>query len=214
MAQDGALQKGNDLANIRREMWRSRSLIIQVKMWNFRLDGPLLSAVLLDEKGYAMKKTLMALVAVATLAVSAMAAPAPAHAQRGVAAGVAAGLLGGAIIGGAIASGNGYYAPAIMDMDPAITDPVTVITAVRPTSPMTTMAAASGSGSVSGTAMAGGFAACGFAAEVHSSSLQTGPGVPGIRVFSGTSFALGLKKPFFQPSACERLLSIDCYALS
>ncbi|QPF86390.1 hypothetical protein IC762_08945 [Bradyrhizobium genosp. L] len=58
-----------------------------------------------------MKKTLLALCAVATLAVSAVAVPAPAHAQRGVAAGVAAGLLGGAIVGGAIASQNGYYGP-------------------------------------------------------------------------------------------------------
>ena len=57
-----------------------------------------------------MKKTLMALRAVATLAVSAVAVPAPAQAQRGVAAGVAAGLIGGAIVGGAIASQNGYYA--------------------------------------------------------------------------------------------------------
>ena len=56
-----------------------------------------------------MKKTLMALGAAATLAVSAVAIPAPAHAQRGVAAGVAAGLIGGAIVGGAIASQNGYY---------------------------------------------------------------------------------------------------------
>jgi hypothetical protein len=56
-----------------------------------------------------MKKTLMALAAVVTLAVSAVAVPAPAHAQRGVAAGVAAGLIGGAIVGGAIASQNGYY---------------------------------------------------------------------------------------------------------
>jgi hypothetical protein len=56
-----------------------------------------------------MRKTLAALAAVATLAVSAVAAPAPAHAQRGVAAGVAAGLIGGAIVGGAIASSNPYY---------------------------------------------------------------------------------------------------------
>jgi len=63
------------------------------------------------EKGEAMKKTLMALGAVAALAVSAVAMPAPAHAQRGVAAGVAAGLIGGAIVGGAIASQNGYYGP-------------------------------------------------------------------------------------------------------
>src|SRR5947199_10601993 len=56
-----------------------------------------------------MKKTLMALGAAAALTVSTLAAPAPAHAQRGVAAGVAAGLIGGAIVGGAIASQNGYY---------------------------------------------------------------------------------------------------------
>jgi hypothetical protein len=58
-----------------------------------------------------MKRTLMAIAAAATLVVSTLAAPAPAHAQRGVAAGVAAGLLGGAIVGGAIASQNGYYGP-------------------------------------------------------------------------------------------------------
>jgi hypothetical protein len=52
-----------------------------------------------------MKKKLMAIAAVATLAVSAVT---PANAQRGVAAGVAAGLIGGAIIGGALA-GPGYY---------------------------------------------------------------------------------------------------------
>jgi hypothetical protein len=63
-----------------------------------------------------MKKTLMAVVAVTALTVSAVAVPAPAQAQRGVAAGVAAGVIGSAIIGGAIASQNGYgpgyYAPA------------------------------------------------------------------------------------------------------
>ena len=60
-----------------------------------------------------MKKTLMALAAVTALTVSAVMVPAPAQAQRGVAAGVAAGLIGGAIVGGAIASqpGPGYYAP-------------------------------------------------------------------------------------------------------
>jgi hypothetical protein len=57
-----------------------------------------------------MRKTLMALAA-ATLPVSAVAVPAPAQAQRGVAAGVAAGLIGGAIVGGAIASQRGYYGP-------------------------------------------------------------------------------------------------------
>jgi hypothetical protein len=58
-----------------------------------------------------MRKSLVALAAVTTLAVSAVAAPAPAHAQRGVAAGVAAGLIGGAIVGGVIASQNPYYYP-------------------------------------------------------------------------------------------------------
>src|SRR5260370_42143035 len=56
-----------------------------------------------------MKRSMMAIAAAATLAVSALAAPAPAHAQRGVAAGVAAGLIGGAIVGGALASHAGYY---------------------------------------------------------------------------------------------------------
>src|SRR5512141_705334 len=64
---------------------------------------------LIHEKGKAMKKTLMAIGAAAVLAVSAVAMPAPAHAQRGVAAGVAAGLIGGAIVGGAIASQRNYY---------------------------------------------------------------------------------------------------------
>ena len=54
----------------------------------------------------------MALAAVASLAVSAVAAPQAAEARNGrIAAGVAAGLVGGAIVGGAIASQNGYYGP-------------------------------------------------------------------------------------------------------
>ena len=62
-----------------------------------------------------MKKLLLAVAAVATLAVAAVT---PAQAQRGVAAGVAAGIIGGAIVGGALASpyyygpGPGYYEPA------------------------------------------------------------------------------------------------------
>jgi hypothetical protein len=68
-----------------------------------------ISAVLLNQKGDAMRKTLMALAAVATLAISAVAAPAPAHAQRYLGAAVAGGLIGGAIVGGAIAAGPGYY---------------------------------------------------------------------------------------------------------
>ena len=58
-----------------------------------------------------MKKTFVALVAVATVAGSL--GTSPAHAQRGVAAGVAAGLIGGAIVGGAIAASRpAYAAPA------------------------------------------------------------------------------------------------------
>jgi hypothetical protein len=69
-----------------------------------------------NEKGEAMRKTLMALAAVATVAISALAAPAPAHAQRGLGAAIAGGIIGGAIIGGAVAGpgygyGPGYYGP-------------------------------------------------------------------------------------------------------
>ena len=53
----------------------------------------------------------MALAAVASLAVSAVVAPAPAYAQRGVAAGIAGGLIGGAIVGGALAGPGYYYGP-------------------------------------------------------------------------------------------------------
>ena len=53
-----------------------------------------------------MKKTLAALLAVASVAGSLSATPA--HAQRGVGAGVAAGLIGGAIVGGAIAASRPY----------------------------------------------------------------------------------------------------------
>ena len=52
----------------------------------------------------------MALAAVSTLAISAVVAPAPAHAQRGVGAAIAGGIIGGAIVGGALA-GPGYYGP-------------------------------------------------------------------------------------------------------
>jgi hypothetical protein len=55
-----------------------------------------------------MKKTLMAIGAVAALGLS---AASPAQAQRGVGAGIAAGLIGGAIVGGAIASSPYYYGP-------------------------------------------------------------------------------------------------------
>ena len=95
-----------------------------------------------------MKKTLLTLAAVSTLALSTIVAPAPAHAQRYLGAAIAGGLIGGAIVGGAIAASPGYYAPAT-------TAPVMAITAARPMSPLP---AATGSGSVSGTATAGGFA--------------------------------------------------------
>ncbi len=56
-----------------------------------------------------MRKTLIAIAAASTLALS-MAAPAQAH--DGFGAGVAAGLLGGAIVGGAIAASPYSYGPA------------------------------------------------------------------------------------------------------
>ena len=102
----------------------------------------------------------MALAAVAALAISAVATPA--HAQRGFGAGLAAGLVGGAIVGGALAGpgyydgpgdhygpGYGYYGRAYIADDYY-------------------GGSASGSGSVSGTALPGGFATCGSAADpVH-----------------------------------------------
>jgi len=54
-----------------------------------------------------MKKTVAPFLAIASVAGSLSVAPA--HAQRGVAAGVAAGLIGGAIVGGAIASSRPAY---------------------------------------------------------------------------------------------------------
>src|ERR1700687_6449984 len=83
-------------------MWRFRSLIIQGKYGSFAATD------VFDEKGEVMRKTLMALAAMATLAVSAAASPA--NAQRGFGAGLAAGVIGGAIVGGALA-GPGYYGP-------------------------------------------------------------------------------------------------------
>jgi hypothetical protein len=84
-------------------MWRLRSLIIQGKYGSFATTD------VLDEKGEVMRKTLMALAAIATLAVSAAASPA--NAQRGFGAGLAAGVIGGAIVGGALAGPGYYYGP-------------------------------------------------------------------------------------------------------
>ena len=96
-------------ATFGRRFRQRRSLIIQAWYGTLAATERLQAVLCSQGKGEAMKKTLMALAAVATLAGSAVAVPAPAHAQRGVAAGVAAGLIGGAIVGGAIASQNGYY---------------------------------------------------------------------------------------------------------
>jgi hypothetical protein len=56
-----------------------------------------------------MKTTIAAFIAVATIAGSFAAIPAPAHAQRGLGAAVAGGIIGGAIVGGAIASSRPAY---------------------------------------------------------------------------------------------------------
>lgn len=67
-----------------------------------------------NSKGLAMKKIVLAIAAVASLAASAVVMPAPADARDGgaVAAGVLGGLAAGAIIGGAAASAPpAYYAP-------------------------------------------------------------------------------------------------------
>ena len=149
---------------------RVRSLIIQAKCGTFAATD--LSLSLLHEKGEAMKKTLMALGAVATLAVSAVAAPLPPQAQRGVAAGVAAGLIGGAIVGGAIASQNGYYGAGLLRPGLRLLRRPGLCRRAR-------LPAASGSGSGSGTAMAGGSAASGSATEspfIFITNLRRRPG--------------------------------------
>jgi hypothetical protein len=88
------------------------------EVWNFLPDGSLYLLFSCSmRKVKPMRKTLMALAAIATLAISALAVPAPAYAQRGFGAAVAGGLIGGAIVGGALASpyyygpGYGYYGP-------------------------------------------------------------------------------------------------------
>jgi hypothetical protein len=55
-----------------------------------------------------MRKILVALATIATLAFS---ASAPAHAQRALGAAIAGGLIGGAIVGGAVAASPYYYGP-------------------------------------------------------------------------------------------------------
>ena len=66
-----------------------------------------------------MKKTIAALLAVATIAGSLAVTPAPQ--PRWACAGVAAGLIGGAIVGGAIAASRPYpyyYGPGYVDGPP------------------------------------------------------------------------------------------------
>jgi len=59
-----------------------------------------------------MRKIVLAAGAAAVLALTAVAAPAPAEARGGrVAAGVIGGLAAGAIIGGALSNSYGYYGP-------------------------------------------------------------------------------------------------------
>jgi hypothetical protein len=64
-------------------------------------------SLMLNQKGDAMRKLLVTLAAVATLAVS---TAAPAHAQRYLGAAIFGGLVGAAIVGGAVAAPY-YYGP-------------------------------------------------------------------------------------------------------
>jgi hypothetical protein len=94
-------------------------------LWNFRSDRlaqiDRARAASKKAEGIAMKKTLMALLAVATLAVS---TASPALAWRGGwGPGLAAGLIGGAIIGGAIASSPYYYGPGYGYYEPGYYPP-------------------------------------------------------------------------------------------
>ena len=89
------------------------------EIWNFFQQRLLIRSLLQFRKVDAMRKTLVALAAVATLAIS---AAQPAHAQRGLGAAVAGGIIGGAIVGGAIAATTPYpygYAPGYYYGPPA-----------------------------------------------------------------------------------------------
>jgi hypothetical protein len=88
-------------------------LIVQVECGTFWDTDRLQCSLVFNQKGDAMRKILVALATVATLAFS---ASAPAHAQRALGAAIAGGLIGGAIVGSAVAAspyyyGPGYYAP-------------------------------------------------------------------------------------------------------
>src|SRR5580692_11376017 len=78
-------------------------------MLEFVVGGPLgQRSLVFHQKGDAMRKILVALATIATLAFS---AAAPAHAQRYLGAAIAGGLIGGAIVGGAVAASPYYYGP-------------------------------------------------------------------------------------------------------
>ncbi|WP_024511071.1 hypothetical protein [Bradyrhizobium sp. ARR65] len=66
-----------------------------------------------------MKKTVAALLAVATVAGSLVSVAPAAQAHDGVGAGIAAGLLGGAIVGGAIAASRPAYGGPVYVAEPA-----------------------------------------------------------------------------------------------
>ena len=105
-----------------------------------------------------MRKTLVALATVATLAFS---AASPAHAQRALGAAIAGGLIGGAIVGGAVAANPYYYGPGPYygyGPGPYYGGPAYVAAEIR--------TAATGSVSASGMATPGASAACRFATEL------------------------------------------------
>jgi hypothetical protein len=77
-------------------------------MWELSRTDRFMRSLVSNQKGDAMKKTLVALATVATLAFS---AASPAHAQRALGAAIAGGLIGGAIVGSAVAASPYYYGP-------------------------------------------------------------------------------------------------------
>jgi hypothetical protein len=83
-------------------------LIVQVECGTFWDTDRLQCSLVFNQKGDAMRKILVALATIATLAFS---ASAPAHAQRYLGAAIAGGLIGGAIIGSAVAASPYYYGP-------------------------------------------------------------------------------------------------------
>ena len=86
------------------------------EMWELLVSRPLSRSLVFIQKGDAMRKTLVALATVATLAFS---AASPAHAQRALGAAIAGGLIGGAIVGSAVAASPYYYGPGPYYYGPA-----------------------------------------------------------------------------------------------